>query len=173
MLFKKALAANFTEAPGSPDLPLFWLVDMYMSCTEESVKEEIVKSFTKETTLRIVITTVAFGMGVHCVGVREVIHLGLPDDLESYVQETARGGRDGQPALALLLLKPGSKRNSARSMVDYSENTTKCRRDVLLHDFDSYVHKDMGKCLCCDVCVKSCTCGTCDRNYGLFVFIGI
>ena len=61
MLFKKALAVNFIEPPGSPDLPLFRLVDMYMSCTEEPVKEEIMKSFTKEITLRIVIATVAFG----------------------------------------------------------------------------------------------------------------
>ena len=43
---------------------------------------------------------------------RYIIHLGLPDDIESYVQETGRAGRDGSPALALLLLKPGGNRHA-------------------------------------------------------------
>ena len=49
---------------------------MYMSCTEQSVKDDILKGFTNGSTLRIVITTVAFGMGVDCMAVRQVIHLG-------------------------------------------------------------------------------------------------
>ena len=111
---------------------MFRLVDMYMSCTEEVVKQEI-KAFTHNTKLRIVATTVAFGMGVHCYGVREVIQLGLPDDIESYVQETGCAGRDA-PALALSLLKPGGNRHAERSIVEYSINSTKCR-----HNFDTYI----------------------------------
>ena len=80
LLFKNALATDFTDPPGSPDVPMFRLVDMYMSCTEEIVKQDIIKAFTTNSKLRIVAATVAFGMGVHCFGVREVIHLGLPDD---------------------------------------------------------------------------------------------
>ena len=171
-LFKDTLSADFTEPPGSPDLPMFRLVDMYMSCTEEVVKEEIIKAFTHNTNLRVVAATVAFGMGVHCFGVREVIHLGVPDDTESYVQETGRAGRDGSPALALLLLKPGSNRHAERSIVEYSLNSAECRRNVLFHNFDRYAHVDMGKCLCCDVCAKSCLCGGCHTNYASFVFIG-
>lgn len=58
--------------------------------------------------MHIVAATVAFGVGVHCFGAWEVIHLGLADDTESYVQETGRAGWDSSPALALLLLKPGA-----------------------------------------------------------------
>ena len=172
MLFKSVLGADFTEPPGAPDLPAFRLVDMYMSCTEEVVKEEIIKAFTQNTKLRIVAATVAFGMGVHCFGVREVIHLGPPDDTESYVQETGRAGRDGAPALALLLLKAGANRNVEHSIVEYATNSSECRRDTLFKHFDRYIHLDMGRCLCCDICAKSCLCGMCDSNFSSFVFIG-
>ena len=74
-----------------------------MSCTEESVKEVVLKRFTQESNLRIVVATVAFGMGIDCHDVRQLIHLGPPIDIEAYVQETGRAGRDGSPALALLL----------------------------------------------------------------------
>lgn len=147
-----------------------------MSCTEEEVKEEIVQAFTKEnSTLRIVIATVAFGMGIDCPKVREVVHFGPPDDLESYVQETGRAGRDGLPSLALLLIKPGtSKRHTEKSMIDYTSNSTSCRRDVLFCNFDNYSRSrfDLKLYLCCDVCSKSCNCGNCEVNIASFVFIG-
>ncbi len=41
-------------------------------------------------------------MGLDCSDVRQVIHLGASEDLESYIQESGRGGRDGKPSLALL-----------------------------------------------------------------------
>ena len=44
-------------------MPAFCLLDMYMSCTEEVVKEEIIQSFRQNTKLRIVAATVAFGTG--------------------------------------------------------------------------------------------------------------
>ena len=51
------------ESQGAPDVLAFRLVDMYMSCTEEVVKEEIIQSFTQNTKLSIVAATVAFGTG--------------------------------------------------------------------------------------------------------------
>ena len=132
------LGADFTEPSGAPDLPAFLLVDMYMSCTEEVVKEEIIKAFTQNTKLCIVAATIAFGMGVHCYGVREVIHLGPPDDTESYVQETGRAGRDGAPALTLLLLKVGANRNVEHSIMEYATNSSECRRDTLFKQYMSW-----------------------------------
>ena len=44
----------------------------------------------------------AVGMGLDCTGVCQVIHVSAPDDVESYIQETGRGGRDGNLTLATL-----------------------------------------------------------------------
>ncbi|XP_071064190.1 ATP-dependent DNA helicase Q4 isoform X4 [Dasypus novemcinctus] len=56
--------------------------------------------------LRVVVATVAFGMGLDRPDVRAVLHLGLPASFESYVQAVGRAGRDGQPAHCHLFLRP-------------------------------------------------------------------
>ena len=53
--------------------------------------------------LHVVVSTIAFGMGVHCPDIRLMFHLEPPSDLEMYIQEVGRGGRDGKPTYAILL----------------------------------------------------------------------
>ena len=46
--------------------------------------------------------TIAFGMGLDCPEVRQIIHWGPPSDIESDIQEAGRAGRDGRQAAAVL-----------------------------------------------------------------------
>ena len=101
--FLSAMKYEFTEPPGAPNIAMFRLVDMFTSVTRNSVKESIIASLQKRhAPLRIVICTNAFGMGVDCTDVCQVIHWGSPSDIESYVQECGRASRNSQPAQAVL-----------------------------------------------------------------------
>ena len=42
-------------------------------------------------------------MGIDCPDVHQIVHVGAPEDIESYIQETGRAGRDGMQSIAILL----------------------------------------------------------------------
>ena len=63
----------------------------------------------KNSDLRIMVATNAFGMGIDKADVRFVVHLDLPDSLEAYYQEAGRGGRDEMKAFSVLLYNSSDK----------------------------------------------------------------
>ena len=163
--FSFCLGKDFTEPPGMPtQSPQFRLVDFFTSGTHESIKTEIVKCFTGISSLRIVISTIAFGMGVDCSDVREIIHFGPPQTVEEYVQHIGRAGRDGKPAIVCLFHGKGLICHTDPHLLNYCKHCDKCRRDFLFQDFDSYSHNPTNiGCNCCDICAKSCVCSECKK----------
>lgn len=59
--------------------------------------------------VHVVCATSAFGMGIDKDDIRYIIHYHLPTNLESYMQEIGRAGRDGQQSVAILLYAPGDE----------------------------------------------------------------
>jgi ATP-dependent DNA helicase RecQ len=59
--------------------------------------------------LDLICATSAFGMGINKENIRYVIHFHMPLQLESYLQEIGRAGRDGLPSIAILLSAPGDE----------------------------------------------------------------
>ena len=173
LYFRDSLGSDVTEPPGSPDKSKYRLVEMFTACTDQEVKSQIIESFTNlSSPLRILFATVAFGMGIDCPNIRQVVHLGTPDDAEGYVQEIGRAGRDGNLSMALLMKMKRNYHKVDKSMKEYMKNSDKCRRDALYSSMDNYDHQNIAPlCICCDVCALRCRCNSCIHLHSKFTFI--
>lgn len=163
-LYKFFLTSLQEHSYDNPSLPFGIpnrLFAMFHSRVDKKDKEMILDSMKDPNgACRVVFCTVAFGMGVDIPNIRTIIHYGPPSDIEDYVQETGRGGRDGLECNACLYLHPGYCEKVSPEMKKYIKNTVTCRRVMLMQSFHGNEIEPMKYHTCCDVCQLQCTCSS-------------
>ena len=101
---------------------------MLHSCTPDTNKENILISFQNEDgIIRFLVATIAFGKGVSCKAVHGIIHYGPAKNIEAFVQETERAGRDGHQSNSFLLYH-GMLLNRVEGDIKLFIEATDCRR---------------------------------------------
>ncbi len=160
------LSRNATEKLAEDLQADGFLAAAYHAGLDKNTRDQRQDQFLKDE-IRIMVATIAFGMGINKSNVRFVVHADLPKNMEGYYQETGRAGRDGLPSEAILFFGAGDvmklkgfaqvEDNPEQTrillkkldqMVQFCETST-CRRKNLLNYFGETAPDYCGNCDTC------------------------
>jgi ATP-dependent DNA helicase RecQ len=165
------LSRKSTEAVAAELKDEGYAAEAYHAGLSNEIKARNQEAFLKDE-VKIMVATIAFGMGINKSNVRYVVHIDLPKNIEGYYQETGRAGRDGLPSDALLLYSPGDAvKLKSFAMVDNNAEQSAimlkklddmvaycqlhaCRRQYLMQYFDEPFPDSCGSC---DYCLSEFT----------------
>ncbi|CAB3979744.1 Werner syndrome ATP-dependent helicase-like [Paramuricea clavata] len=134
----------------------------------QKTKEEIVTSLSFRTDhYEIIVSPDRPKIYLYRAKVQYVLHYGLPRNVEDFLQEIERGGRDGKSAMAILLFRGKHLRKCDTSIKNYSNgDNVECLRTHILSEFFQIKH-DSVRHDCCLLCHEKCHCNgdnPCDKQ---------
>lgn len=140
------------------------IVEMYHAGTDKESQVRVANGIVEpKSSLRCVVATIAFGMGINLPDVEFVFHWGASADIMSYWQEVGRCARDGRQGKAMLFIFPRSldKRRvdeKFRQLIENVRSKSNClRRGILEHLFLPEMRKVELEAACLNsVCCSAC-----------------
>ncbi|XP_059477088.1 ATP-dependent DNA helicase Q4 [Neocloeon triangulifer] len=120
-----------------------WNAEVYHAGLTPHRRKQVQNAFMNGK-LRIVVATVAFGMGINKNDLRAVIHYNMPASFERFVQEVGRAGRDGEEAHCHLFLESQGRDLSELRRHIYSDSVDR-------HTVRKLLHRVFKPCKCSNV----------------------
>ena len=121
--FSNSMGKEQYYPPTAEPLAKNRLFTQYHAQYPEHERNRIVEEMVKGTsTHRILLVTIAFGLGIDCNDIRKIIHIGVPYTMEDYCQEVGRAGRDRLPARADIFYNAYDISKSRTNMPDTMRN---------------------------------------------------
>ena len=133
------------------------LIDMFHHNTLDKHKGRVSTSLYKPSgTCRVVFATNALGMGINFKDIAYVIHYGPPRNIEDFVQEIGRAGRDGRKVVSALFYQGKHLRKCEKAVKRYAKESTYLR-NLLMSEFEE-LNNTVGDHSCCLSCHLKCLC---------------